>query len=237
MLYMARYNRNQPRFRRYKKKKDDNKIVTKKSLRRVLNRNIESKQHLGQWADQSPISTTVGTQRTIMSPIVGPPSSASQGVGDLNRIGAKIMVKSILVSFTLMITTGNFADVVRIMLVRDKNTNGTQITTSELLSDIGTGNAVTSPIRASLKDQFEIYYDRVFNLKYLGPAVTVAPTPVRTIKFTKYFKKGLPVTYYSNANTGTIADVQENNVSLLAFSAYNQSAQFDTYTSVIFQDA
>lgn len=226
-----------PRRRNRKGRKEDNKIVTKKSLRRILNRNIESKQLIQSWADVNPISTTVGTQRTAMSTILGPPSTGIQGVGDLNRIGARIMVKYLKVNLTLMLQAAEDSDCVRVMIVRDKNTNGTQITTSELLSDTTTGLSYNSPIRDSLKDQFEVYYDRTFDLKYMGPAVSSAPTPIKSIKFTKYFKKGLPVTYYPDASAGTIADVQENNVSLIVFSAFGKSALFDTYTSLSFQDA
>lgn len=237
MLYMAKYYKKRYRKRYTKKQKSDNKLAKVKTVRRMIHRNIEKKQLFVNWANVTPISTTSGTQYIMMAPTVIAPIAGTQGVGDLQRIGSKISVKMIEFSVILNVTTGNFADIVRIMVVRDKDTNGTQITTSELLTSIGSGVAVTAPYRQSLKQNFEVYYDRIFDLKYMGPAVTVAASPNRTVRFKKYFKTPLSVNYYQNANTGTVADVSDNNISVLMWSANGQASAVNMFTNVIFEDA
>lgn len=232
---MARYRKYG---RRTKKERDDNKKVTKKALRRILHSNIEDKNLFYGWTDIAPISTTVGTQYPLMVPnAVVPPLTGIQGVSDYQRIGSKIRVKSIAFNVNLSLIAGQYSDNVRIMVVRDRQTNGALITTSELLMAVTTGDAPTATYRDSLKHQFEIYYDKVHHLMYSGPIATTDPQTIKDFRFKKYFKVPLTVGYYQNANAGVIADVESNNVSVIIFSHRGYTNALNAYSNVIFEDA
>jgi hypothetical protein len=91
-------------------------------------------------------------------------SNIAQGDTVSTRDGDSCKVTNMLLSITSKIHASATNSFVRVMLVRDNQTNGAIFTTANLLE----GDEYLSPANPSNKDRFTIYYDKLFALSNTG---------------------------------------------------------------------
>jgi hypothetical protein len=91
-------------------------------------------------------------------------SNIAQGDTGSTRDGDSCKVVKLLLSFTAKINASATNSFVRVMLIRDDQTNGAIFTTANLLE----GDEYLSPINARNTDRFVVYYDKLFALSNTG---------------------------------------------------------------------
>lgn len=92
---------------------------------------------------------------TLLNPI-------SQGPSENQRIGRKTAMKSLLFNWEYNLTVASSADVLRIILVYDKQSNANFPLATDILLSSG-GNAVfTSPMQLSNADRFTILANKIY---------------------------------------------------------------------------
>ncbi len=139
-----------------------------------------------------------------------------QGTLPTQRIGRKIFIQKMQLRYTItanaqadMLLTDN---IVRIMLVVDKQTNGTAIITSDVNETVAELQSYSNLNNAG---RFIILMDR-FHM--LNQQVSSAVTPFEAgqkAQFYHYFKKcNIPILY--DSTTGVVSEICCNNVYLLA---------------------
>ncbi len=137
------------------------------------------------------------------------------------RIGRKIVVKS--VAFRLHIVFPEAAtplhDLVRIIVLIDKQCNGAQPVVADILQ---TATTATSFYNLENSGRFEILFNKYFNM-FARSGAGNSTAGVNTFgddeKFVKgYFKLNLPIQY--NAATGAITEIRSNNIVMLCISTH-----------------
>lgn len=145
----------------------------------------------------------------------------AQGTGEEDRIGRKIIVKSLYIRGHLKIddhvavTFGN-SQMVRIMIIEDRQCNGANATQSELFEAIpGATHLMNSVNNLANKNRFKTHYDKVIPMNYTTLAFGDTAGNIysqgyyRPFKF--YKKMNLPIEF-SGTGTSTIANIQSNNL-------------------------
>lgn len=190
--------------------------------------------------------TTFSATNVSTTGSIGLVFQATQGVGANERVGNKVLLKS--VQLTGRFYTENSGDVAvsintptqmcRFILLVDKQPNGALPALGDILEASG---SVESPIKMANRDRFVVLKDKWV---VLGPNNTTASANVisyggEQIKLVKWFKKvRIPVTY--GGSTNGIASINSN--ALLAVvmgsqAAGENDALFNGYLRVRYQDA
>lgn len=149
------------------------------------------------------------------------------GTGFNNREGRKCWVKAIKIRGFLRwgaaanLTAGEVGDLARIILVQDKQSNGTQCT-GDLV--IQSGTASTDPVISEFQSatnfgRFKVLFDRTYRrppLPITYDGTNIEASGVSTpFKIFKKFRR--PVMVHFNANTnGTIGDIVDNSWHIIA---------------------
>jgi len=146
-----------------------------------------------------------------------------QGTGENERVGRKITIKKINVRFTVALGIGSAGggDVIRCMLVLDKQCNGTAATVGQVLHDI----EYDSFNNLSNKRRFRVLSDKFYTLNHPAGAGS-APADVVTNVFADdkkyeavYKDVNVPIEFdQAGAPAVTIANVRSNNIFLLLHS-------------------
>jgi len=148
----------------------------------------------------------------------------TQGTEIFNRVGRKILVKSLLCRFTVAFvdTPSLYAldgDTFRLMVVYDKAPNGQSVGNPTLSSVIGgnqagiianTGGIVTAPVNLNFRDRFEIITDKIINIAPPS-SLSAVPTLSRTYKKTfKIYKRLNHEVIFSGPGTVNAGDIYGN---------------------------
>lgn len=150
-----------------------------------------------------------------------------QGTGPSQRIGQKIVVKSIGVNFSMWMPAGSLAPnivqshLLRIILVCDKQNNGVGFTTPDVLYD------VTDPLDPSAQSfrnltnsgRFNVLSDTRYNLNYTGVAGDAVVTNVvhcaQTLVSAQIWKDvNIPIEF-SGTGSGALPNIRSNNIAAL----------------------
>jgi len=142
-----------------------------------------------------------------------------QGATAFNRIGTKIMIKSISLNACLSINGTQPNHVVsRVMLVYDRQPNGAFPLFSALLSDnISTAPSFNSQVNMANRSRFVILRDQYFELSEGGQETL----PI------KFFVKTKLETQFG-ANAGTIGDITTGAIYLVAYAQYSGATNYIT---------
>ena len=144
-------------------------------------------------------------------------SNVVQGDDNITRDGKKIQVFEWSLDMNMTLGTANADnDLVRVIGVIDKQTNGATYGIAELLQTTSAGNILVSSIFINNKKRFRILFDRTYKL-------TSGGTEVAHLRYRK--KLNLPIQY--DANNGNVADLVSNSFS---FFIANANANVCTYT-------
>lgn len=164
-------------------------------------------------------------------------NGVSQGTDYTNRIGRKIIVKSILANFRIYpntaATTLSAGDHVRFLCVYDTQTNSATIATA---SDILASGDINSPMNLNNRDRFHVIFDKRVTMNpavYAAGALTVgAPTN----KWFGKYKKCMKDVIFSGTGA-TIGSIQTGAIILLALSTQTSQTSFDCYFRFRFHDS
>lgn len=175
--------------------------------------------------------TTPGNNGTVYTNLVVIP----QGDTESMRNGRKVQLKSISIRGSLYIepqtSTANTSDVVRIMLVQDKQANGLVFTAPMVLAGTPTYNNFRNLANTS---RFNVLYDKSFVINSVGG---VAADTFETRKVWNINRKlNLPMEYDATATTGAITTQRSNSLAILAISENGALSKIDYTARVRYSD-
>lgn len=120
---------------------------------------------------------SVGPSATPQSiPLAGvviPINSIEQGIDDNQRIGRSIATKSCYYQYVLNFGTGPVPNVIRHMLVWDRQPNGTAPAVNQVLNNLGLSTPVTAPMNLDNKERFVVLADERTTLSPNGDQIRV----------------------------------------------------------------
>lgn len=208
--------------RRRRARKGDNKVVTKRTLRRTLNRNIEDKQFWG--GITSTTLTPTGSVFLLNDSnglITSLPNTAPgyQGVGGYQHIGNEIMIKRIRLAFTAYTEGLPINETfIRVIVFRVKKNNLRLFNPDQMLLFTGSPLQYHSDMIENNKNMFEIFYDRNHRIGYTGGVSSTPLCEPYSFKFNKYWKNGLKTVYSPDTTVINEAGILENPLFVLIMS-------------------
>lgn len=131
-----------------------------------------------------------------------------QGTGNQQRVGLKVTMTSIMIKVhasylasNLLTSTGLAsnpgADMIRCVLVYDKQTNAAAPGYNDVYTGAGGSNVMANRLANNL-ERFSVLYDEMHIINSQGPCDCM---------FEKYLKVKLPTQYNQGSNTATSADI------------------------------
>lgn len=142
-------------------------------------------------------------------------SGVSQGTDYTQRIGRKIMFKSMLLRWmTQNVTVAGASDangdIMRVLCIQDLQSNGSSIATTDVLQS----NSVLSPMNLNNRDRFKVLFDKIVTLGdyYIAAATLTTGCPVP--KFFKKYKKLFGPQIFGNT-AGGFADITSGSIWLI----------------------
>ncbi len=163
-----------------------------KSIKRLMN--VEFK-----FIDSQNTSQAVAT-----TPLIFELSNIAQGDTTITRDGSQIKCLSIQLSYVLSLHASATFSFVRVLLIKDKQTNQVVYTGADVLDDVTVADSIVSPYNRDNRKRFTILHDRVHQLN---------STEKHTAYFGKKFSQDQIIRY--DANAGTIADLTQSSYSLM----------------------
>ncbi len=156
--------------------------------------------------------TTVATTGVLLDNI---PTGIVNGTGESERIGRQITGTRLNINgiFTLPASAANTSDVVRMMVVQDKQCNGAVFTTAQLLQ-IATNFLSYRNLENSKR--FKVWLDKRYVLD--SKMQTAAAT---TGAVTRYFKESInlrDMIFEYSGTTGSISELKSNNLAVFFIS-------------------
>lgn len=174
----------------------------------------------GEWKYVDQQDTHVLTNAVTLQLLNGllPGTSASQ------RIGMKVMIRSIEMRFWLNAAANSINTLARIALVLDKQANGAPGAAADVWDNKATPYNVVTIRNLANRKRFKIMWDKTL------PVSTEAPVK----HYHLYMKLRRPIiTEYNAGVAGTIADIASNSIYLYSWSNDNTGANQVTYTFVV----
>lgn len=152
------------------------------------------------------------------------------GTGESSRQGRRIWMETLDLNFKILNLNPDLpfesSQMVRIWVIKDKQTNESQLAAEDALVDMATVhtinqkyNILTNP-NLQWKDRFEILYDNTFNLNasaYKSAEIPAFASIVRGVQVK--LKINCPVTFDTDGTGGTIATITDNSIHVLAVSS------------------
>lgn len=164
-------------------------------------------------------------------------NGVSQGTDYTNRIGRKVILKSLLVRLNVVPNIANSApqgDIIRVMVVYDCQTNAA----APVLSDIINAGSITyqSPMNLNNRDRFKILADKFLTMEanvYTAGALTAGSPRPKQIKIWK--KMNMEEIF---GGTGaTVGSIQTGAIFLVIVAATTAFSTISFETRVRFMDA
>lgn len=146
------------------------------------------------------------------------------GNSQSEKEGLKIVIKSIQYRFQLKLPSttvvADATDVLRAILVRDKQANGALPTVADILN----GTDIMNHKNLENSNRFVTLFDKTISISSMGgfgDGTTNATLP--NTKSWSYFKKmNLPIQYNNSATTGVITTINSNNLVLMFISEFGK---------------
>lgn len=207
---MVRFGKRKSFRRRWKKFKRGRK-PTKKLFKRVrrIEKGIETKR----------IDSQVNNAISSGGSAFALNYQCTQGTGDKNRIGSRIMCTSIdlrlNMSAPLALGTGDNHDRVRLMLLWDKLPQGSGIPAISDVLESTAVNYVTANRNWVTRKGYRMIWDKVFTL-YAPQSGGVLTGTEHVVTIRKHFKLNKQTDF--NANAGAAADIERNLLVLMLVS-------------------
>lgn len=153
----------------------------------------------------------------------------AQGTGESQRIGRKLVIKSIDWKYTVSLPGGGAAaDTVRIIIFVDKQCNGSAATVAEILASTD----YQSFNNLSNKGRFLTLCDKTFTLNRNAGQLSSSYPEVR-MDGTWHKTLNLPIEF--DSTTGAITEIRSNNIGVLQIDATSQ-AKLDSVVRIRYVD-
>jgi len=159
---------------------------------------------------------TAGTEQD--GPIVG----LSQGTSEQDRIGRKIIVKSLYIRAHIKLLDNlalpyKYPQQLRFMIVEDRQANGILLTVADLLETPPVGVPfIHAANNLANKQRFKVHMDKVYALNFVNSWTNSTDSAYyqqgKDIVFKYYKKFDLPVEF-SGTGTSTMSNIQSTNLS------------------------
>lgn len=191
---------------RYKRKRNVyakrtfNKGVKALRIARQIQRSLNTEK---KWVDRFNTAATASSVAQIISLC-----DLQQGTTAESRIGENIKLVSLYLKMWLSISNAATNTAIRVMIVEDKQCNGTTFILSDLLEHVGSPTQqVVSPLNLNNKYRFKIHFDKVYILSINGNRGL----------FIDYFKSLEEMIRYKS-NNGDVTDLASKNFYLVYMS-------------------
>lgn len=166
-------------------------------------------------------------------------NGVSQGTDYTNRIGRKILLKSMLFRFSLFpnpsvtAPTGGVGDIVRLLIIYDAQSNASAPSVSDILVSV----AYNEPMNLNNRDRFKILADKFFTMGAYNYSMAAnldsgSPRPVHT----KIYKK-FNLEQIFGGTGSTIGSIQTGSIYALVISANNQICTMIANSRIRFIDS
>ncbi len=138
----------------------------------------------------------------------------AQGDNEGQRDGQEIVIRRmhfrLILTLPTTVTVASASDVVRIIIFKDKQTNGAVPNAADLLTT--NASAINLHYNLDHKNRFIILMDRVFAMNSpAGAGSSSQFAPVRRyVEFNR--KMNVKITYNNSVTTGAVASVESNNI-------------------------
>lgn len=200
----------------------------------------------GSMVERKYIDATVTSAFVSTTASIDHISAITQGPGAIQRIGSKVLIRSIQCKGCFRqenavdgaVSLNSPPQSIRLLVIIDKQPNGA----TPAITDVLESNSVFSPINMAYRDRFIVVKDKLLTLG--GVATTATANQIsyggECIKNINFYKKLRFVMTFANVATGTIADVRTNALHwiMLGQTASGESdATFSGFVRVRFQDA
>jgi len=166
--------------------------------------------------------------------VVGSLNLVPAGTGESQRLGRKVFVKQVQARFaiTLATTTAATGDVIRVLVVLDKQANGANPVVTDVVetSDYKAFNNLAN------KGRFRTLFDRSYSINasgFAGDGTTNGGGPT-VIHDAFYRKVNIPIEFDSTA--GAITEVKSNNLVVLTFAKVGAICVLDARFRIRFID-
>ncbi len=152
-----------------------------------------------------------------VAPVITQLSNIDQGDTTLTRDGAQLKCLSLQLSYSLFQSASATSSLVRVLLVKDKQTNQAIYTAGDLLFDVTAGDGIVSPYNRNNRRRFTILHDKVYTFSATGTTVK---------HFGRKFRQD-QIIRYDNSGNG-IADLTQSSYSLVMLT--NEATNVPTVT-------
>jgi len=166
--------------------------------------------------------------------------SPSQGTGDQNRTGRRTTMKSVQISGQVVVPTqadqaaADNACQVFIALVHDKHTNSAQLNSEDVFTNLGAAALAASPLRdMGQSTRFAVLKTWKMNLNTpnMGSGDGTLLDQGGAIRRFEGFVKLNNMRVEHVANGGTIADIQDNSLHMIAYTSSTALAPTIAYNA------
>lgn len=197
--------------------------MMRKATRSYVKRSISSSQETKYFSGQVTLTPDTSTGGAKLF------NGLIKGVNRYDRIGNKVDVKSIFMNLAMSGNAnpdldGDVGVRIRIMLIIDREADGTEPIASEIFADTTAANYHYSAYNLDyVPSRYKVLKDKSFILQpYQTKPITGTQGPGisgATIKYWRYrYNFRRMITQYGAGNDGTVADIIKNSLYLLCFS-------------------
>ena len=141
-------------------------------------------------------------------PLITQLSNIAIGDTTNTRDGSQVKCLSLQIAFWMNSSASASASLVRVLLVKDKQTNQAIYTAADLLSDVTTSDSIVSPYNRDNRLRFTVLMDKVFTLSTAGNN--------RNRVFGRKFRQDQVLRY--DAAAGDITDLTQSSYSIVFIS-------------------
>ncbi len=193
-----------PRRRRYKKRAKAGRMQIYGAAGKQLYRDVRSlKRLINVEFKFHDVQLTVFSIPVV--PVITQLSNIAIGDTDNTRDGSQLKCLSLQISYLLQIHASASSSVVRVLLVKDKQTNQAIYSATDLLSDVTASDGIVSPYNRDNRLRFTVLHDKTHVLTTAGAN--------RTRVFGKKFRQDQVIRY--DASAGDITDLTQSSYSII----------------------
>lgn len=148
------------------------------------------------------IDTAHNSALNISTPVLTLLNGCAPGTGGSDRIGRKIVIKSIHVKGYIYPDTTATFNTPKLCLVWDKQPSAVAPAFTDIFDQVGGNNLPYSPINLDNSRRFKILWSKIYNVTG-GATVTDSSS-----RWVEVYKKVNLTTVYNAGSAGTIADIE-----------------------------
>lgn len=145
-------------------------------------------------------TTASGTGKTVINLL-------PQGDSNVERDGDTVLITSVHLKLIFNADTASDNNMIRVMLVCDKQCNGVAADIDLVLTDTSAQDAMVAPRETQGRQRFHVYCDKIFRINKQG----------EDFQYVNIFKKLNLKVNYGLAQTGNITDIASNALLLYVF--------------------